>query len=106
MLLVRCINTVCDGSSAVKAVSVTIFMEEALKDAEANSTPLLYYVGIKQWSLTPICMFDVCIQYVCGTDVNFHRDNNFFDVKCLHIMPLLMPLLISCDLHIGCSAER
>lgn len=57
-------------------------MEDALKAAEANSTPLLYYVGIKQWSSTTIyaCLMSVYV-YVCGTDMNF-LCVNFFDVKC------------------------
>lgn len=48
-------------------------MEDTLKDAEASSTPLLYYVVIKQWSSTTIyaCLMSV---YVCGTDANFLRD--------------------------------
>lgn len=69
---------------------VTTFMEDALKDAEAGSTPLLYYVGIKQWSsTTALCKFDV---YVCGTDMNFFHDNDF-SVKCWHTMPLCSPLM-------------
>ena len=60
-LLVRCINTVCDGSSAVKTDSVTTFMEDALKDVEAICTPLLCYLGIKQGPTASIyaCLISV-----------------------------------------------
>lgn len=44
-LLVRCINTVCDGSSAVKTVNVTTFMRVHLK--MQRQAALLFFI---MWS--------------------------------------------------------